>query len=642
MNKKVNRKVKSKTHKVNENLTMSAKNHDHLVKMLQKRLDSCKDTREMQIDKYEVVDKLIAGYLVLDEDDAKRDDDNKRGYGVKPVDTVVPLIFAQLDEAVTYFLEVLSADSGLYAAMAPKDKKPVADGFATLMNQHATKFKHLTHVNRFILNALKYNFSGLVAEWQEITGNEIKNSTLGRAEIEETVVYAGNSLRSIDPYNFLYDGSVHPVDLPLKGEFFAEPTLHTQFQIQRMIDNEEIFNADDLIPMPHTECKTVEMKWYKQRPCIRGDNATGVRTDYVHLLSPDGIASAGTGDIELITLYIWLPGAHYQLTKSKKMQIYRVVLSATGKIVQLQEMNNAHGMLPCGIGIPIDDGFVEQTKSYAENLAPFQIFSSAQMNTHQKASRKALYGLTFYNKSVVNLDDEYDPIAAKVGVNAAPDTDLRKAIYQVYDAPKTENTLRDIQDMNGLMQKILPTELQRQVAGLDRATQYQSAATVQSGNRRSLKLSRILDEQALVNVREIQMFNVLQYQKSIEILSPEGDLVEINPQEFRDTKIEFTISDGLKGLDKLSLTMSMKEVLNNILQSQYASEQLNVVDIINYITSMMGDKTDFSQFKFESEMDKLPPEQRDLAFQLLQQYAAQQEAAGTQKSGGQTATQLPA
>lgn len=629
---------KTNTYKVNKNLTMTVKNHNALRDFIKTKLDAAAEIRDIQVQKYEVIDKAIAGYLVLDEDDAKREDDNKKGYGVKPTDTVIPLIFAQLDEAVTYFLEVLSADSGLYSALAPKDKKAIADGFASLMNQHGTKFKHLTHMNRFVLDTLKYNFGGLVAEWKSIYGKRLKNNVQNQVEIEDNAeVYAGNSLRAIDPYNFIYDTSIHPTDLASEGEFFAEPRLYTKFQIQRMIDNEEIFNADSLLNSEH-----LSTRYYKQRPVIRTDIGTCNSQDYISLLGgADGDGSSSTG-IELVKLYMWIPTKKYGIDKEPKMQICRIIIGSGDPIINLEVMNNAHGMLPCGVATPVDDGFLEQTKSYAENLVPFQTFSSAQMNIHQKANRKALYGLTFYNKSVINLSDEFDPVAGSVGVDAPPDADIGKAIHQIYDAPNTANTLRDIQDMDGLMQKILPTELQRQVAGLDRATQYQSAATVQSGNRRSLKLSRIIDEQALTNVREIQMFNIMQYQKSMEILSPEGDLIEIDPAEFRDTKIEFAISDGLKGLDKLSLTMSMKEVLNNILQSQYASQQLNVVEIINYITSMMGDKTDFSQFKFESEMDKLPPEQRDLAFQLLQAYTQQQEANGNQTPGAAPASQLPA
>ena len=257
------------------------------------------------------------------------------------------------------------------------------------------------------------------------------------------------------------------------------------------------------------------------------------------------------------------------------------------------------------------------------------------MNVHQKANRKALYGVTFFNKNVVDLGDEFDPVAAKVGVNASPDVDIRRAIHQTFDAPGTENTMRDIATTDDLMQKILPTDQLKQVAGLDRATQYQAAATVQGGNRRNLKIARVIDSQAMSHVRQIQMFNILQYQDVVEILTPEGELLNISPKEFRDTKLEFSISDGLRGLDRLSIAMAIQDVLNTIVQSQQASQQIDVVAIINYWTSFIGDKTDFSQFRFKSEMDKLPPEERDAAFEIYQKVLAAQ--AGGEGSEGAAA-----
>ena len=81
--------------------------------------------------------------------------------------------------------------------------------------------------------------------------------------------------------------------------------------------------------------------------------------------------------------------------------------------------------------------------------------------------------------------------------------------------------------------------------------------------------------------------------------------------------------------------MAIQDVINTIVQSQQASQQIDVTGLINYWTSFIGDKTDFSQFKFKSEMDKLPPEQRDQAFQVYQQFLAAQEQQGGQGGAGQ-------
>lgn len=625
-------------YKVDTGLTISQKNHDALLKHLFEKIEFSKQMRDSQADKFETIDRGVYGYLVLDDDDEKRARDNAKGYGVKPTDTVLPLTQVQIDDAITFLIEVLGVDNDLYGAIAPKAKQHVAVGFASVMNEHASKFSHIIQMNKFLLDAFKYNFAGLIPEWEQIKGNRIKNGIGTGVETEYGVVYEGNKLSAIDPYNFFYDVSVNPTVLQNEGEFFATCDVHSKFKIQKMAADEKIFGIEKFI-----DTNNYAIKYYREKPIIRADRNSNNGTSWLSMLSAAESKTSAAG-IELLKFYIWLSPKEFGLGTETTQNIYRVTLANSDTIVRVQKMNNAHGLLPIGITMPWEDGFKEETKSYAEVLLPLQTFASAQMNVHQKANRKALYGTTYYNKNVVDLNDNYDPIASKVPVNVPPDFDLNKAIVQKHDAPETANTMRDIAQAMELMQQILPTDILKQVAGLERATQYQAASTVQGANRRNLKIAKIINGQGFTPVKQIQMYNILQYQKSMEILSPEGELVQANVQDFRNTKIEFAISEGLKGIDKLSMIINIKEVLNSILQSQQANQQINVVEVINYWTSMLGDKTDFSQFKFESEIDKLPPEMKDLAFQLLQQaMAAQEGGAGGEAApaAGQPAGAIP-
>jgi len=624
-----------KRFKLDIDLTISEKNHTELVKHLVDKLEFSKQMRDSQADKFETIDRKVYGYLVLDDDDEKRERDNQKGYGVKPTDTVLPLTQVQIDDAITFLIEVLGVDNDMYGAIAPKDKQHVAVGFASVMNEHASKFSHIIQLNKFLLDAFKYNFAGMIPEWEQVYGNKIKSGIGTGVETDYGIVYEGNKLTTIDPYNFFYDVSVNPTVLQNEGEFFATCDVYSEFKVRKMEADNKIFGLANFI-----DNKDFKIKYYREKPIIRADRNSNNSTSWLSMLSA-GESKTSSKGVELTKFYIWLSPKEFGLGTETTQNIYRVILANGEYVVRLQKMNNAHGLLPIGITMPWEDGFKEETKSYAEILLPLQTFASAQMNVHQKANRRALYGNTFYNKNVMNLDDNYDPIAAKIPVNVPPDFDLRKALVQTNDAPDTANTMRDIGQAIELMQQILPTDILKQVAGLERATQYQAASTVQGANRRNLKIAKIINGQGFTPIKQMQMYNILQYQKSMEILTPEGDLTEVNVNDFRDTKIEFAISEGLKGIDKLSMIINIKEVLNSILQSQQANQQINVVEIINYWTSMLGDKTDFSQFKFKSEIDKLPPELKDLAFQLLQQAQAAQEG-GEGGAGTAAPTGIPA
>lgn len=607
---------------VAEKITITAKQHDDLLKHVIARMELSKDLRDKQVIKFTKIDRMVAGYIVLDEDDRKRQKDNEKGYGVKPVDSVLPLTLTSLDEATTFLLEVIQNDGGLYSAIAPKEKQAVAKAFTGVMNENAVKFHHLNILSLFLFNSLKYNFSALIPSWFQVHGNKLTNNISQTAPvIESTIVYEGNMLECADVYNFFYDSSVEPTELAAEGEYFATVDTSTAFRLRKSEKEGKLFNLGTL-----DENSVCAFNYYESKPCIRADDNIG-DTDFCALLSQTEVKDSVPGH-EIITMFIWLDPSRFGLSNQRDFQIWKLKVLNAKSIVYAEHMNNAHGMLPVGISMPWYDGFVHNTKSYAELLQSFQTFASFQLNILTKSHRKALYGVTFYNKNVVDLDDEYDPVAGKVPVNAPPDADLNKAIRFFNDTPDTNANLNNITAMADFMQKVLPTDILRQVASLDRATQYQSAATVQGANRRNLKIARTIYDQALNTTNMMLMYNILQYQKSAELLTPTGELTEINPAEFRDTQLEFEMSEGLQGLDKLSMIMSIKEVLNTIVQSQHASAQIDVVEVINYWTSMLGDRTDFSQFRFKSEIDKLPPEQKDMAFQLLQQFMQEQQGGG--------------
>ena len=625
--KPVKAKIPAGSFTLNEQLIITKESHVDLLKYLLARLEFGNIGRAAVIGAYTEIDKEVAGYLKLDKEDLKRQKDNQAGNGVKPVDTKLPLIAAQLDEAVTYLMQVLAPEEGMYQAVAPEEQQKVAKGFTSLMNKQGAEYKHYMHLARGFFQALKYNIGIWTVDWDERTGNVISNNTVGTAaEITEQVVAAGNKLEAISPYNFLCDQSVDPVDLPQEGEFFATIKLKSPFNLRRAAARGNAWNIDAAL------LKTEYVhKWYQEQPVIRGTNVAQKQASWIEILSGGEEDEFGTSSrvVEEVTMYIWLPAKALGLSTDDNYQLWKFKILNGNTIIYGRQEEAAHGVLPVSIARPWDDGFAAQSKSYAEMLVPYQTFASFQMNIHQRSARKALYATTFYDESVIPDFPDDAMLGGKIPAKPSgtnKELDLNKAVRQFQDTPATQNTIRDISTMDTLMQKVLPTDLLKQVTNLERATQYQAAATVQGANRRNLRIAKVIDAQALTVQRHVMIYNVMQFQQSVSILDDNGETVEINPSDLRDSDIEFVISDGLKGLDKLMIIESIKDVLNNILQSKHASETIDVVKVIDYYTSMIGDHTNFVQFRFDNEFDKLDKEQKQMAFQLLQQAAQQAQA----------------
>lgn len=628
---------RNKRWQVGPEITLAADHYNNLLKHCTARLDLAKLQRARYIEIFKNLDREYYGWLKRDADDRKRQRDNQRGIGVKPVDQKLSMLFSQIDEAATYLLSVLAPDEAIYSAMAAKDHQQVANAFAKLMNTHASTFGHFRQYALFILNCMKYNFGSFGVNWCERYGNMVKNTLTGQPEITRAMVASGNEIIAFDPYNTLMDPSVSPVDMAEKGEYFGIADITTEFRLRKAAVDEDLYNVDEYVAVENNQ---VFRPYYEGKPFVRSDLGDGVdvKTDWFAVLTSHNEARESTVGFETTTGFFWLIPSKFGLSKSNKYEIWRVVLGGDKTILSAKHMDNAHGLLPLNVAVPFEDHFGWQTKGASERLIAHQQFASFVMNTHQRATRKRLYGLTFFDAQRIPAlqQDGVDMEGGKIPFNSnGQDVDINKLVKQFTDGPDTTGTLENIALVGELMQDILPTKMQQQVAGLDRATQYQAAAVVQSASRRNLKLAKIIDSQAMQRGRHMQMMNIQQKQESVEILADGGEVITVDPKQFREIRLEFDVSDGLKGIDRLALIMNIKEVLNAVLQSQQAAAQLDVVGIINYWTSLLGDNTDFRQFKIASPLDQLPADQRNLAFQLLQQYAAQQQQANAQQQQAQ-------
>lgn len=588
-------------------------NHDKLLRHCIERIQLARETRDQFAIRLRTVDLDINGFLRLSEEDKERLRHNRQGRSPKPIAVNLPLVLAKIDELLTFLLEVFWPNEGMYSAYATKKNQPIANGFSQLLNKQAERKQHYHKFARFLFDALKYNFGALEVCWCVDKGYKLTNDAAKRVK-KEDYVWEGNDITNIDLYNFFWDPSVHPVDIPTKGEYCAYVELVSKFMAKKLQAGGYLHGVDRFID----NVNDYSVSYYYEKPIVRFDyNSYTGSVDWMRFASGGKYQTIGTG-IELITMYIWLDPSEYGLSTDEEYQIWRIVLANHQYVVHAEHMNNAHNEIPVKITVPYADGLGLQMKSAAEQIMDFQRFASFLMNVHQTASRKSLYGKLIYDPSMIDMGAE-DEVGGRFPVNPAGyGKDLSKSFINLTDTPKTEKTLEDIKAIMEMMEVVMPTNILKQVADLDRATTYQAAATVQGANRRSLKLAKVIEDQAVRGMKFQMMYNVLQYQKAITIIDQTGNEVQVDPSQFREIEIEFAVSAGLQNLDKLMVIHLMQEVINSVLQSQQAAQEIDIVALLNYWTNLIGDKTDLNQFRRQQ-----PTPQQQLE-QQQQQEAEQQ------------------
>lgn len=583
-------------------------NTEALLKHIKERLDGCNIPRGALISRLRDIDVELSGFVTMDKEDKKRDQDNKQGLAPKAIKMNLPLAMAQLDEVQTYLLSVFAPEGDLFEAVAPPTQQDMAKALARYINQNGTKVGYYNQFGKFLTNALRYNFGAMGVTWETQSGIVWSNDSVGQAQKNSGVVWSGNVLRSMDMYNFLWDTTVHPTELATKGEYYAYVEKKTPFRVRKMEQDQMIFNVDEYIKTIADTGNT----YYRTKPELRNRSSRDSRSqtqDFATALIAGDMPLDSSPGIEFVYFVGWITPKEFNLSESKDLEVWIIVMANSRTITRAFRLEDSAGVLPIGVACPIVDDLDNDQRTYAEQLIPLGHFSSFLLNSHVSATRKSLYGLKIYNqnlfpgldKSQSDMESAYIPM--KSTANAI---DIDKAFRVYNDAPKTEQNVADIAKVEAIMQKILPSDMLGQVADLDRATLYQAAATVQASNRRSLKIARVIMSQALQVIKLLMIYNIYSSQEPVSVTMPDGTQQDINPSQLRESKLELEMAGGLKGLDRLMVAQVARDILMAILQSQQAMAEIDVVKFIDYYTSVAGDKTDMTAFRRQAPAPAIP------------------------------------
>lgn len=575
----------------------NAKNHQALMNFIRERLDAAKEHRDMLVCSYQATDQKLSGWLDRSREESELETLNSHGKTVHPLKESHPFAESQLDEALTHLLNILSPDTTPFEAIGPAAEQPLLKAFAELMNKNAQKMGFYSEMAKGLANVLRHNLGAWFITWESIKSLKVSR--------EEELIWEGNKVRSIDIYNFLYDPLVIPELLAEEGEFAAEVSLVSDFKLIKWEQEGKIF---DFTNNKKTRSNQT-VSYYADPPNYNLQHNTpygkvGTMSYYNNIIGLKPVDADPKNVSEVIEYYGWLIPAEFGLSKEKKLELWKFII-VNGEIKHHSKPDFFHHMLPCVACRPIQTAAGTQEKSYAQRLLPLQTLLSHILNVFSDSTLKSLYGITLYDRNLIKKDLNNDisrdglvnAIMAVELSGANKDKRLQDAFFQFNDAPKTENLLNQIEAILQLMQRLLPTDSLKQVASLERATEYQAAATVQASNRRGLKLALLIDAQALAKMRIQLVANIKAFQKSIEILSVDNQPIQIIPESFKALEIDYFIGHGLKGLDRLTVIQSLGDILNRVLQSQQAIQEIDIVSLLDYLATLSGDRTDLKQFR---------------------------------------------
>lgn len=589
------------------------KNHEKLREYIRQRLTLGMPQRDSNIARFSQIDKNIAGWLQLDEEDRKRHIEKIQTGKPSPTTLNIPLTFVHLDDMVTYYAHTFCPSRGMFYHTGKPDEVESASGIVTLMNNHSVYAGWYREV-LLTLNALmRYNLGGFGCTWSRDEGPKLEKNQQGDDVLTSEVKWQGNRLESIDMYNLIRDPYVHPTKLHTDGEFAAICKTKSHYWLRNACNQGKYFNCEKAL---HQDNGVSAFKYYRNPPDEARMNMDASKggTDYGSWFNeaPEYIQSSG---FELVEIYIRLnptefgliDGTAAQQKMRDRYEVWRFTLLNDEWIIDATYMNNIHGYIPLFLGLVNDDLMGTSQKSVGEILSPLQEFASFLLNTHMKATRKNIWGVTVYDPSVVDLGQIPEgEVAAYIPIKSTGyGKDLRNAVWNSGNVLETKQTLGDLQAVMQIIDQFFPTQsLPSQIAGIDRAVDSQVAAVQQGSSRRLHKTARLIDDTLFRWVRFACYYNIIQYQPDNSTVNDfYGRSVTVDLSKLRETDLPFIIGQGLKAIDRQAASQSLERIIFALVQNPQAAAQVNLLDLIDYWVSMIDIDADLKQFKAQTAID---------------------------------------
>lgn len=591
-------------------------NHDSLLEYIQQRLLVGRTQRDMELDRLVTIDKNVAGWMRLSDEDKKRERANNKTGNKKPTNINLPLAFVHLDDMMTYFAQTFAPTRGMFYQMGDPDEVDGASQIVTIMNNHAIWAGYYREVLLGIYSLLKYNQGGFYVAWSKEQGPKIVKNPDGTDQLDTQLRWQGNRLEAIDKYNFLMDPNVHPTKLHEEGEFAARVKMRSYYWLQRQASQGMFFNVQDMLDEYNGAAIQTYYRHPPQQAQFEVDESGG--TDWKSILGGGSSTTMG-GAFELTEVFIRLNPTEFGLIGGtvaaqagrNQYETWRFTICNNRAIIDATYMNNIHGYLPFFMGVLNDDVMGTSQKSTGEILSPLQDFASFLLNTHMASSRKNLWGLTIYDPTMVDLKKIPDgEVSARIPMNpSAFGRDVRTGIWEHGGTQDTSQTMKDLAGVMDIINQFFPTQsMPGQIASIDRAVDSQVAAVQQGVNRRQQKAARLLDDSVFRNVRFAMYYNIIQYQPDDASVMDfyTGKPVSIDLDKLRDTDLPFIIGQGLKAIDRQAAAKSLQQVIFALIQAPQAAQGIDLLGLIDYWTNMIDIDVDMKQFAVQPPAQAQP------------------------------------
>lgn len=531
-------------------------------------------------------------------------------------DIVMPLVEPQIETGLAYLTSVFLSGFPIFGVVSPQAASmPAAKGYEAIIAENQVRGSWVAEFLMFFRDGLKYNFHGMEVTWdrktvyspaQQVTAGQ-QNST----KVKE-VLWEGNCLKRMDPYNTFFDVRVPPHKMHEKGEFAGYVELFSRVALKQFLqDLPTRINVTDALK---TGMSTDGMLYYipKVNPWenYSKERLQGVMNWDMWAFGVDRQKIDYKNLYEVVTRYVRIIPSDFSMPvpRANQPQVWKIITVNDQVIVYCERQTNAHNFIPIVFGQPFNDGLGLQSKGLGEKLIPLQDVASASWNARLAVQRRKVSDRGIYDPSRIRPDDvNSDNPSAKIPVKASaygkPVQDAYHAIP--FEDRETGSFAEDAQGFARFADGVSgqnPAQQGQFVKGNKTKVEYEDVQGHSSGRQQTQAI--FIESQTMTPIKEMIKLNILQYQPNGPVVNPvDGQTYQVDVEQLRKLALQFQVSDGLLPTDKIIDDETLQVAIQTLPQLPSLANEYDIGGIFNYLLQLRGN-VDFSQFKLTPQQQQ--------------------------------------
>ena len=552
---------------------------------------------------WDEINRTLTAYISLSDKEALIKKKDPR----KPVSIVFPYSYAILETLVSYLIAAFLPDPMFrYEGVAPED---IAG--AILMEKviqlQVLRNKAGLNLHTMFRDACAYGFGVCSPCWLVRHGRRQRSAAAGVFDsagiftetnrVRDTsneVLFEGNALTNIDPYNYLPDPnySIHDVQ---KGEYVAwlDRTNYMDLLSEEQ-DDSTLFNVRYVRHSPNRASGILGSDSRTSRTrSLRGDT-----TNFDRSISLP---------VDQLHIYVKLIPQAWGLGSSDVPEKWLFTVANDSVIVRANPLDLDHDMFPVIVAAPDFDGYSPVAYSRLEILNGMQTVIDWLFNSHIANVRKAINDVLVVDPYLLNIEDLRDPEPGGLVRLRRPawGRGVENAVKQLAITDITRTNLQDVAFIVEYMQTMTGTDNavmgNLRKGGPERLSAREFQGTAQGAVNRLERLAKVIGLQALQDCGYMFAYHNQQFMSQDVYVKTVGDWPDSVTRQFniQDGRIRVSPLDLLVDYDLIVRDGSVpggnfSDVWTQLFQIIGTNEQLatrfDVVNIFKYIATSLGAK----------------------------------------------------